>query len=314
MFDDITPEEEALYLGYGANPLPPPPPPPQKTSRHPATYDEEYDAIDAYAVPPQKKASFKRPAPKTDSNLLEEEEEEEDEMHHTSFAPVPQTMLKDDDDDVLSKDPIMNMDWQVPIRRMGPRPVVPCEEGMAAETLVHAASREGGQRITLSSGVQSEIQKLTKQVDEFTQIDPLVVVSTNLIVSDSFRAYLEETMPISKYLLARALHARFNVVISAKTKTRPVPFDDPNLLMEVTPFLNKDDRGQSFNIDDCIGAAEPDEDKLLQIRAYMISLGKLSPRQTCDLDFLDEQQEMFKSILTGETVIVKPRQKKKIKR
>lgn len=286
MFDDITPEEEALYLGYGAS------------SQKKVPNDDEYDAIDAYTAP-----SFKRPAPR--DGFLEEEDEEEEQ----SFALVPQMMLKDDEQ--IEKDPIMNMDWQVSIRRMGPRPVVPCEEGMAAETLAFAASKEGGQRVSLSAGTQSELQKLTKQVDEFTQIDPLVVVSTNLVVSDTFRAYLEETMPVSKYLLARALHARFNVMISAKTKTRPVPFDDANLLMQVAPFMNKDNNGQPFHIDECIEAAEPDAGKMLQIRAYMISLGKISPREACDLDFLDQQQEMFKSILSGETVIVRPKKKMK---
>lgn len=279
MFDDISPEEEALYLGYG------------KPGEE-VVEEDEHDAIDAYDAPPPPKRSF---------GLLEEEEEE-DAKPQSRFL-VQQEMMEDKD---LSGDPLMQMDWQVSIRRMGPRPVVPCDVGMAAETIVQAAKM---QRISVSAAVLSELEKLTHQVDEFTRIDPLVVVSTTLAMSDTFSAYLEEQMPVSLYLLARATHARFQVLISEKTKTRPVSFSDPTLLLSVAPFTDGEERGTPFRIEERL---DVDDAKLLQIRAYMISLGKLSPREACDLDFLEAQEEMFKSILSGETVIVRPKKKNKV--
>jgi len=276
MFDDISPEEEARYMGYASAPM---------------------DAIDAYEAPVTTKKKGSR-----SYTLLEEEEDD-------AIAQQPKMLVQQEviDEKDLENDPLMQMDWLVSIQRMGPRRIVPCDVGTAAETMLNA-HRE--RRIELPRTLQMELASFCNQVDEFTRIDPLVVVSTKLDMSDTFSAFLQEQMPVSLYLLARVSHARFQVFISEKTKTRPIAFNDPEVVFKVEPYMDRDADGQPFHIEECLDNV--DDAKVLQIRAYMMSLGKLSPRQACDLDFLEAQEEMFKSILSGEKVIVRPKKKSKV--
>lgn len=301
--DDISPEEEAIYLGHA---------PP--VSYAPA----KEDFIDQYAVakPTKRKSNFMLQESSTAAvdDIVDDNFQEELDLDEQQFSGPTKQMTLDDAD--VDEDPLMkgNMEFLVPIRRLGGgRTIVPEHIQSAAGTLLYGCSNDGGNLISLDAHTRNALQQYHGHVDEYTQIDPSVVISASLEITETFRAYLEETISFSEYILIHVLPARFRVQITNTVKTQPIPFDDPNLNLKVRPFSGEDqDRGQPFGIDHSLEAVAKsiDSDRWVQIRAYMLSLGKLSPKTVCDPQFIEDQKEVFKKIISGEYRIVRKRQKK----
>lgn len=295
--DDISPEEEALYSGYAVS---------QPVSRA----LNGYDYIDQYA-PNKRKASYM--LQENDADADEDNRQEEAEIDEQRFSGSAKQVTANDDE--IDKDPLMqNMDFLVPVRRIGEgRRVVPQHIQSAAATLLDACSNEGGNFIALNQSTRTDLMKQTGHVDEYAQIDPLVVISCSLSITDSFRAYLEESIPFSEYILLRLLKARFQVRINNTIRTQPIPYEDPDLGLQVRPFEGEETtRGQPFGVEESLAQVSNSvpNDRWIQIRGYMLSLGKLSPKNVCDPQFIEDQIGIFEKIISGQTVIVRKRNKK----
>ena len=298
-------EDEAKYLGYGAPSFIEPEPPRRRAPRRDEPEDDD-DPISRYER--KKPSSFQ-----SFYMIAEAEEAPSSRMNQTvrSSDVVGRTLR---DDDALLNDPIMKMEFLVPITRVeGGRTIVPCKAQSAAEALLFLSSQEGGAEISLSEVSKGELRLLVNRVDDFTQIDPLVVLTASVPVSPTCRIFFEEVISFSNYMLALVFNVRFCAVVTPKTKTPLIPLSDASVGVCARPYKGKDaTRGQPFNIDDALNAVEElSGDIDLQVRAYMISLGQLTSRQVCDFEFIEEQRDVFKRITQGELKVVRHHKKKK---
>jgi hypothetical protein len=161
------------------------------------------------------------------------------------------------------------------------------------------------------------LQNFVNQMDETCQVDPFIVISASLAISDTFTAYLEEVVHLSEFILARVLNATFVVQVTPKMKTQPVPYNDPDLGITVSPYLGSSEttRGQPFGIRESLEACSDrlDDEARLQVRAYMLSLGVMSSRLVATMDFIEDQADIFKDVLSGELRICQARKKPRTK-
>lgn len=298
--DDITPEEAARYLGFAV----------------PSAPKRSGGGGGGMFYGGSSSSGSKR------GNLLLDADDDYDDddpfdaraMDEALYSNKSRVEMLDDSD--VPKDPLFErMEFLVEIRRMGgSKQIIPLEAQKAAGTLLHLASNEGGNLISLDGASRAGLKQLTSGVvDEFTQVDPYVVLSTSIVLTDSCRVFLEEAVHFSEYMLLRVLHARFPLVINEKVKMRPIPFDDPELELHVAPYEGADTRGQPFNVAQCLEQVmeQVAPDKHIQIRAHMLAMGKMSPRQVCDHEFIEDQMEVFKDILGGRLRIVREKKKRR---
>jgi hypothetical protein len=220
-------------------------------------------------------------------------------------------------DEEIRKDPIMQMEFLVPVNRVAAgRQIVPYKAQRAAENLLALASRDADGEISLSRNVAEELNLLVGRVDEYTQVDPSVILSANVTASPTCRIYFEQVTSLSNYLLAMVTGATFSLEITSKTRLPPIPYKNDTVPIAVRPYKGSDTvRGQSFDIEKGLekSTAHLADDVFIQVRAHMLSLGQLSPAQVCDLEYLDEQVGVMKKIVSGELVIVRPHKKTKIR-
>ena len=149
--------------------------------------------------------------------------------------------------------------------------------------------------------------RLEQSEDEWTRIDPLVSVCKTLNTGHC-NIYLKEVVPISRWLVVRALRCEYALRITGKAHMEALPYDDNEIV--VRPYRGREgaaERYASFGLAalDLEGVAGPDA--LLQVEAYMLQLGPLSPADVCDPTWLDEQGEMVGALLRGERVAMKPK-------
>jgi hypothetical protein len=154
-------------------------------------------------------------------------------------------------------------------------------------------------------------QIVQKCEDEFTRIDPLITISKT-ISTGHCNIYVKEVVPVSRFLIARALHATFVLQITGRVKTDPQPFDDNEI--NVRPFRREANSGSFADRYASFGLAEldlerqvNDPDTLDQVEAHMISLGPLKPVDACNPEWLEDQQETVSALLKGERVAMKPK-------
>lgn len=220
-------------------------------------------------------------------------------------------------DEEIRKDPIMQMEFLVPVNRVAAgRQIIPYKAQRAAENLLALASRDADGEIALSRNVAEELNLLVGRVDEYTQVDPSVVLSATVTASPTCRIYFEQVTSLSNFLLAMVTGATFSLEITSKTRLPPIPYKNDTVPIAVRPYKGSDTvRGQSFDIEKGLeqSTAHLADDVFVQVRAHMLSLGQLSPAQVCDLEYLDEQMGVMKKIVSGELVIARPHKKTKLK-
>jgi hypothetical protein len=141
--------------------------------------------------------------------------------------------------------------------------------------------------------------------DEFTCIDPLVNISKTLSTG-TCNIRLKETTPVSRLLIARALHCEYTIQLTSRMKNDPEPYTDNEL--EITPCRRTSNgRYALFGLGELNFEGMVDPELLLQVEAHMLSLGPLKPAEVCDPEWLAEQQEMVTALLTGQRVAMKPK-------
>lgn len=149
--------------------------------------------------------------------------------------------------------------------------------------------------------------RLEQSEDEWTRIDPLVSVCKT-INTGHCNIYVKEVVPISRWLVARALRCEYALRITGKARIEGLPYDDNEIV--VKPYKGHEgaaERYASFGLAalDLEGVAGPDA--LLQVEAHMLQLGPLSPADVCDPTWLDEQAEVVSALVRGERVAMKPK-------
>lgn len=318
---DYDDDDELKYLGGLAPPPLPPPPSTTTSSLQPKNlfFQDEEEEEEEDAISRSERTTAAKPRAKR-TLVFEDDDAAEKDLNASDFyaggggGALNSRRLNDDE---ITKNPIMEqMEFLIPIDRAASgSEIVPYKAQAAAETLLFYASANGGNEIALPEAVLGPLRLLVNRVDEFTQVDPLVVISATLRLPESCAVYLEETLPVSRYLLARALNVSFEVAITPKRRVKGVTLDNnEELEVSVRPYKGRDDRkrGDTFHLRELVEQSERmDDNKWVQIQAYMITLGQLPPRRVCDFAFIDEQMENFKKILGGQLKVVRPHKKKK---
>lgn len=250
-------------------------------------YDNDYANDDRRNAMPPPGTAIKRKANR-DGNTLNDDDED----GQRNLNPHQRQMLKDHQ-------------LSVPVRRGALVPRMMPAELQAALAVVLAHPRN----VELPEDLRDKLQRdLDVCEDEFTVIDPMVQLCKTLSTG-TCNIYLKEAVPVSRYLMVRALRAQYTVQITTKIKTTPLPYDDNELI--VKPFRRPGgfprDRYAAFGIT-ALDLRELCTDEVLeQVDAYMVSLGPLSPTMASNPQWLDEQVDSVSALLRGERVVLKPK-------
>jgi hypothetical protein len=137
-----------------------------------------------------------------------------------------------------------------------------------------------------------EIKRLADCDDEFTQVDPLVVIY-DTFTTGTCKIYVEETIPISTLLLARYFGLDYKITIMEDIESNPRLFSS----IKVRPYEGK--QSQDFQPLGCSDLVEqrlkPDQRRLIQI--YMIRMGVQSSASVCDEEWLEAQTKAVGKVL-----------------
>jgi hypothetical protein len=181
--------------------------------------------------------------------------------------------------------------------------IVPYAVTRAAERIMEALSSATALRAIFPNAevkrrLHSQLSLLIGHPDEFTVPDPLVLVMAT-VNTGTCRVALREAVPVSRFLLARALNGRYDVVFSRTAKTAPQPFDE----CRCKPFHDQlvDDEYQPFGIETLVAQAldEREDDTDAQVRAHFDNVGPLSSAEACDAEWQETHLERVRAILSG---------------
>jgi hypothetical protein len=223
------------------------------------------------------------------------------------------SILEDDDDEEeheekAEKDRFGGKQLTLPMRgtRIKGGTIVPSSVQQAVSVLFYASSE---QQITpLSKGATQELNLLVGRPDEFTKIDPVVVLCGS-ISTGPCRIRLKEMVPYSYALMARALNAQFIIQITEKVKTRAQPFDLEVVFKPYKSGTQFEAHTQPFGCEAAVQARLDvmfDDDNykgvefLQQVNAYMYSLGPLSSVEACDVNAIELNVKAIQQIMSGE--------------
>lgn len=265
--------------------------------------DEEDDGFDSPPARPAMRPQQQTKKPKKQVSILVEEEEEDDDMPSTTKG--------------RKEDPFKGKQLAIPLRgsKSTGGKVVPYAVQQAVTTLLLAV--EQGQIETFSKNALRELTILNGCPDEYTQVDPFVILSSS-IDTGTCKIHLKEAVPYSYALMARALNATFTVQITDKIKTKPQPFAHEDVVLRPYNASQPERYNQPFACEAAVQARVDDmeEDEgvefLLQVKAYMYSLGPLSSVDACDLANVETHVEAIKQIRVGKLkpLVDKPDKKK----
>jgi hypothetical protein len=175
--------------------------------------------------------------------------------------------------------------------------VVPFRVQMAANILL----REN--EINMSPGVINTLETLMHHDDEYTIVDPYVVLSDTIPNGGLCKVYMKEIVPVSVILLLRAMNCSYGVRFSANDRS-----EDRSYVTDVTVREFKDtnaDHVQSFGCSDAIRDGceirNLDYDEVVsEVYAYMTKQGEQPSYVACSPEFLEAHVVEIKNILSGE--------------
>lgn len=159
--------------------------------------------------------------------------------------------------------------------------------------------------IKLGYEALASIRKLAECDDEYTDVDPNVVIK-DTFSTGVFTTKVKEVVPISILLLARFLDLTFTVSLTQDMESQPRSFKT----VRVKPYRGQRLKGyQSLG---CYTAVkqrlshEPESTwRLIQI--HMIRLGVQSPAFVCDLEWLETQTAAMGKVLSRQSAAPPPR-------
>ncbi len=230
--------------------------------------------------------------------LIDEDDAEDDDRNARSRKQTRAAAMVDDEDDMFK-----DMSLTLPVNRgNGSKVTVPLRAKQAAEELLLQAKNRD---IALTRETRQDLDNLTQHPDEFTIVDPVVVITAS-VDTGTCRIHLKEVVPVSMLLLARVLGATFFVQVTPKAKTPATVYDE----VSVRPFRDSRsaESNQPFGIEKAVEeliAQNEDmaaDELMVQVKAYMFSVGPTSTLEASGLDFLELHTEAFKKILRGDLV------------
>jgi hypothetical protein len=193
-------------------------------------------------------------------------------------------------------------------------PIMTIESRPSTNTVISYGTRLGATllldsctdgEISLSMAARTDLQKLVNCDDEFTIIDPPIVIYDTLSTG-TCNIYCKEVVRLSIYLLACHLKCSWTVELFEDQMSNPKPFSE----IQLKPYHNsKFDHAQPFKCEDIVmnrlkSTLPPSvvDEKLRLLQIHMIRLGHLTSEQACDAEFIQSQLEMIPSILNKQKV------------
>lgn len=174
--------------------------------------------------------------------------------------------------------------------------IIPYDTRHGAALLLNAYE---GKEVNFSREMVAVLQKLADCDDEFTEVDPKIVIYDQLSTG-TCTIYVEEVVPVSILLLARYFNLAYSITITEDMESKPRYFRD----VKTEPPQG---RSTQFKNIQGLGCAEAvkravrkDEQwKLIQI--YMIRMGAQSPQSILeDPDWLETQTRAIGNVLNRE--------------
>jgi hypothetical protein len=171
--------------------------------------------------------------------------------------------------------------------------VIPYNVQHGASLLLDA---HNDQDIRLGYEALKEIQMLAACDDEFTRVDPFVVIY-DTFTTGTCKIYVEEVVPISDLLLARFFDFHYKVVIMEDIESNPRNFK----AIKARPYVGKTHTDvQSLGCSDMVKQRlSAEQTKLVQI--YMLRMGPQSSSFVCDFDWLETQTKAMGKVLTQKS-------------
>jgi len=148
------------------------------------------------------------------------------------------------------------------------------------------------QEIRLGYEALKEIKLLAQCNDEFTRVDPLVVIY-DTFSTGTCKIYVEEVVPISDLLLARFFDFHYKVVIMEDIESNPRNFKS----IKARPYT-----GRSYVEFQSVGCSKMVKDRLSLeqtklIQIYMLRMGPQASSAVCDFDWLETQTKAMGKVL-----------------
>ena len=180
--------------------------------------------------------------------------------------------------------------------------IIPYKTRMAADILVAACENN---EIRLDYNAQSDLKKLVNCDDEYTMVDPPIVIYDTLSTG-SCSIYLKEVVRLSIYLLACFFKCTYLVEVVPDVRSNPKQYTEAN----VKPYHDSNvEHAQPFKCEDAVMAVMRErfsdsdiEEKLTYIKIHMMRIGHQSSFQASDPEFLTDQIAAIGSVLNNEKV------------
>lgn len=178
--------------------------------------------------------------------------------------------------------------------------IVPSAIYRAASTLLDAYNN--GQQ--LSRWTLGDLQKIVSSRDEYTMIDPPIVL-TSKVATERCIIYLKEVVSVSTFCLAAALKCTFCVKITSTLVSAPKPYYGGGDV-DLKPYRGSrtahiQPLGCQQSVRDALVAEGYNvEDILNQVDVYMVRLGRVSSEEAISQEWLDFHVEKIGKILAGE--------------
>lgn len=188
------------------------------------------------------------------------------------------------------------------------RIVIPYKTRMAADILLMACENN---EIRLDYNAKSDLQKLVDCDDEYTMVDPPIVIWDSLYTG-TCNIYMKEVVRLSTYLVACYLKCTYQVEAVPEASSNPKLYTEA----KVKPYHDSNvEHAQPFGCEAAVMNAMTErfhnpqevEDRLKYVKIHLMRVGHLSSFQATDPEFLAEQIDMMGTVLNNEKRVVQER-------
>ena len=297
LMDDLTPEDWAKYgggYGYG------------EVKRVGLLDEKDKEDEDDYSMslsskPSRSKSDFVVKKRNKTVTFSQYEDDKDDDLIQTEIEP------KQSNIDQLLLDVGGSTGYNAPIQsRIDNKKIIPYDIQHSAYLLLEAHQQ---QDIRLPRETLSSIKKLAECNDEFTQIDPMVVIF-DTFSTGTCKIHVKEVVPISVLLLARHFNLTYSVRITDEMESNPRPFKG----VKVKPYHGKSTQHiQSLGCQAMVNAYMKRAEQWKLVEIYMLRMGAQSSVTLAgDEDWLEMQTKAIGKVLNKQAPNQRPEGEKLI--
>ncbi len=246
--------------------------------------------------PQQRQSDFAQPAPKKQQRVSFRDDDDVMLPQDATNPVVARIQPQDNVEDLFK-----NMEN---VANLGPvqdqrknRVVIPYYIHSAASSLVVA---QKNREVNLSGQALSSLQKLAACDDEFTMIDPIVVISDTLFTG-SCNVYMKEALPISFLILAHHLKLTYTLEVMPGVNSKAKPYTEVNL----KPYHGKETKhAQEFGCEEAVKVAlkqrGPNWNEMLRlVKIHFARIGPISSADVCEYAFIEAQLSVMTKVLNN---------------